>query len=137
MSELATKEVHVSDIDRTIDLTTSELIRQIAEDRKRAEDTYLELFTLFNQGKNSPDDVRELNKAQELVHSTTEQMQKLLANLTKLKVGADKVQIANINTESSTGKLTPGALLDMLEEAQESSILQVKEYEVEIPSKRN
>jgi hypothetical protein len=88
------------ELDRKINEITTQLMGTIEEDRDRAEQLYLELLAQFYQGKNTPDDLRELNKAQEMIQSTTDQVQKVLANLTKIKSGDIRIAIAAANIEA-------------------------------------
>lgn len=113
--ELEERSSFVESLDRSIDLTTAQLLHQISEDRERAVQNYQELLSLFNQGKNSPDDLRELNKAQEIIQATTEQMQKLVATLTKIKTGADKMMVAQISGKDATPIIGTQDLIDLIE----------------------
>ena len=93
--------------DQMLEAVLKQSLVQLEEDRKQAQMLFDELYVQFLHGKNTPDDVRELNKAQELIQKTTEQMIKVLGKLAQIKSGAAKVQIAQIN--SSTQQLPAGA----------------------------
>jgi hypothetical protein len=132
-NNLVVKDKWVNDLDSSIDAATAEIIKQISEDRQRAMNLYQELLSLFNQNKNSPEDIRELNKAQELVQSTTAQLQDVLTVLAKIKTGDARVQIAQINgaKEGITESFSRADLIDMLE-----SIVEVDEdTSIDIPNK--
>ncbi|MEM4326469.1 MAG: hypothetical protein QXU40_04140 [Candidatus Pacearchaeota archaeon] len=107
----------VNNLDKAIDLTTLQLIMQIKEDRDRAKETFDELMSLFNQGKNSPDDVAQLNKAQEILTATTDQLSKMLTTLARIKIGSNRVQIAQIDVDGDTQaiKIDKQGLIDMLD----------------------
>lgn len=110
-------DIDPSNLDQTIDGVTKVLLEKIAADRRRAEALYAELFALFRSGKANPDDLRELNKAQETIQKTTEQLNKILATLARIKVGADKVQIANVQAnDGTTRQLDRAILVEMLDE---------------------
>lgn len=118
---LAKRISFLDELDDSIDAATAEIIKSIKEDRDRAEEVYLELLNLYNQGKNNPDDLRELNKAQELVQRTTDQLQKVFATLAKIKTGDARVQIAQINASKEEVKevFDRADLIKMVEELED------------------
>ena len=129
---LAERESWMTEIDGAIDETTTALIKQIKEDRDRAERIYSELLSLFNQGKTNPEDLDQLNKAQAMVQNTTDQLQKVFTTLAKIKTGDAKVQIAQINSKGEGGTYSTADLIDLLEggnkdaPAQDTSIYETK-----------
>ena len=88
---------HVDDIDKTINKTINELTAKILDDRERAEVFFTEVLETFYKGNSSPQTLEQINKAQSMIQGTTDQMQKLLSTVVKLKVGADKIQVAQIS----------------------------------------
>lgn len=88
---------HVEDLDKTINKTINELTAKILDDRERAEVFFTEVLETFYKGNSSPQTLEQINKAQSMIQGTTDQMQKLLSTVVKLKVGADKVQVAQIS----------------------------------------
>lgn len=128
-ADLALQDTITGEIDKAIDVATQELLADVKEDRARATEMYLELLNLFNQGKNHPDDLRELNRAQELIQSTTEQIQKILGTLARIKVGDARIQIAQINAKGDETTDKPqtraeliGILDNILQESQDNII---------------
>jgi len=97
MGDIIKRKDFVEDIDDGLNETISQTINQIKEDRDRAMRVYLELLNLFHSGKNDAEDIKELNRAQELVIKTTEALQRVVNTLARIKVGEAKVQLAMIN----------------------------------------
>lgn len=115
--ETKTEIAHVDDIDSTINKTISELTGKILDDRERAEMFYTEVLETFYSGNTSPQTMEQINKAQSMIQSSTDQMQKLLATVVKLKVGADKVQVAQISgNPQETIAAAKQSLIDIIDE---------------------
>ena len=111
-------------IEQAIEQLLKETLKRLDEDRRQAQDLFNELYVLFLQGKNAPEDINQLNKAQELIQHTTDRMVNILGKLVQLRNGAMRLQIAQVNNTANENalqdlKLTPEArkaLIDMLEE---------------------
>jgi len=117
---LEKKNDFIAEIDNSIDLATRKIIGQISEDRNKAETFYQELLSLFNQGKNSPADLRELNSAQEKLQHTTDQLQKLMDTMVRIKTGDTKIQIAQFNNSDGESVMSDKAkLIEFIEASQD------------------
>lgn len=116
-TDLANQENYSLLVDSKIDLMLSELNKEIITDRNRAVDIYQEMRELFLSGEQDPDFLRELNKAQENISQTTDNMIKILGHLAKMKSGTDRIQIAQISkTENiDNSKLTKADIIDIIE----------------------
>ena len=112
-----------AELSRIIDEKITEIVvtslNEIAEDRTAAKDLRDELRELFLNGETHPDFIRELNNAQDNTQKSTENLIKVLDKLAKVKVGADKVQIAQItqtNSNDDNAEFNKATLIEMLEE---------------------
>lgn len=118
-TELVSQEEMTNLVDTKIIDVVNDIFAQVIDDRKRAEDVFNELNELFLLGETDPDVLRELNKAQENIQNTSENLVKTLDKLAKLKTGAERIQIANINATKDDGnapKWDKASLIDMVEE---------------------
>ena len=104
-------------------------LKQINIDRKRSEETFKELRDIVLSGDTDPDVLRELNKSQEIIATTTDQVIKVLAQLARIRSGDTKIQIAQINEAKkealgeNSGKVTGKDILEALEEMEKENIL--------------
>lgn len=89
-------------VDNKIAETVRHIFDQIVEDRNRSTDVFNELNELFLMGETDPEVIAQLNKANENIQSTSDALVKTLDKLAKLKTGADRIQIANINAETKS-----------------------------------
>jgi hypothetical protein len=108
----------INQLDNNIKGAFKEIISDISEDRGRAKEVFEELFELVLNGDTHPDALRELNKAQENIQSTTSAMNKFLDTLAKIRQGTDKIQIAQINNtkQNDDSTLNKGDLVKLLTE---------------------
>lgn len=113
------------DIELIIEGLLKETLKRLDEDRRQAQDLFNELYVMFLQGKNAPEDINQLNKTQELIQATTDKMVNIIGKLVQLRNGAMRLQIAQVNANNKSlidegeGILTPEArkaLIDLLEE---------------------
>jgi hypothetical protein len=125
---LAEKEVTLEtfpELDEKLQVLLDTSMSLIQQDRAQAEETFKELRDIVLGGSSDPDTLRELNKAQENVASTTESTIRVLAQLTRLKSGDMKVQMAKINEARKVldagGEITTAKILKALEESEKAA----------------
>ena len=114
----------INSIDDAIDEATTQVLASIFEDRARAEKGYKELQILFINGNNDPEYIREMNKAQELIQKTTDQIRRVLETLARVKTGDAKMQIAMIQQAAESANqdaFTREQLIELAEEVLEDN----------------